>query len=177
MPLTRPEVRAALALLLSAREAAALSGQAQALVVLPAGVLAQAGASRVQVAALVRRGWLREAGGGFVLTEEGVRQARPTATRGGARPRPCWDRSRGELRLGGVVVKRLAATATAQIAVLEAFQAAGWAEEIEVSREGEKTRQPKLREAVRNLNRSRRTAALNFWLRRGRLGWAVPNES
>jgi hypothetical protein len=176
MPLTRPEVRAALFLLVSAREAAALGGRPQ--VALPAGVLAQAGVSRGQLAALARRGWLREAGGGFVLTEEGARQARPAAATGGeARPRPRWDRSRGELSLGGVVVKRLAATAAAQIAVLEAFQAAGWAEVIEVAPEGEKARQPKLREAVRNLNRSRLTRALTFWLRRGRLGWSASSPS
>jgi hypothetical protein len=174
--LARPEVRASFLLLLSAREAAALSGR-EGQVALPAGVLSQAGLSQAQLASLCRRGWLREAGGGYVLTEEGADRARPAPLKGEARRRPCWDRSRGELRLGGVVVKRLPATATAQIAVLEAFQAAGWAAEIDAVLEGEKARQPKLREAVRNLNRSRQARALTFWLRRGRLGWSASQTS
>jgi hypothetical protein len=65
-----------------------------------------------------------------------VKRARPAPPKGEARRRPCWDRPRGELRLGGVVVKRLPAAATAQIAVLEAFQAAGWAAEIDAVLEG-----------------------------------------
>jgi hypothetical protein len=172
MPLTRPEVRAALVLLHSAKEAAALCGRRE--FALPGVVLAHAGVSPAQIAALLRRGWLREADGGYVLTGAGARQARPApAAPGRGSSRPFWDQSRGELRLGGVVVKRLAAAATAQIAVLEAFQAAGWPKEMEATPEGQKARQPKLREAVRNLNRCRRARRLSFWLRRGRLGWTA----
>jgi hypothetical protein len=177
MAVTRPEVRAAFVLLLSAREAAALGGASRGEVTLPEAVLTQAGLSPGQIAALCRGGWLRESGGGYVLTAEGARQACPAAggavPGAGGGPRPCWDRRRGELRLGEAVVKRLPATATAQVAVLEAFQQAGWPEEIEVAPAGRKTHQPKLREAVRNLNRSRLARGLTFWLRRGRLGWSA----
>jgi hypothetical protein len=100
----------------------------------------------------------------FVLTAPGVEYAGEAALapgqaavldrRVGEVPR--WDAEVHALYWCGQAIKCFKEEAPCQEAVLDAFQAAGWADCVEVllPRDGEADAKQRLRDAVRNLNRS-----------------------
>ncbi len=73
----------------------------------------------------------------FVLTESGVAYARTTQDGQNRQPdssrgrRPVWDRSRRELRVGGVVVKHFRQPAANQEKLLAAFEEEDWPPRID----------------------------------------------
>jgi hypothetical protein len=78
--------------------------------------------------------------------------------------KPIWDRDRGELRFGRVVVKRFTQPASSQEAILSAFEEEGWPERIDdpLSPSPDQDAPSRLRSAVNNLNRGRRPSPIRF---------------
>jgi hypothetical protein len=120
-------------------------------------------------------------GDGYALTEGGAELARPPrraqagdpgrAPARGAADGPHWDGESRELRLGGQLVLRLLATATAQARLLRAFQEKGWPPDIANPLRGEPNAVQRLVGAAKGLNRRRQEPLLEFYTERGRLGW------
>jgi hypothetical protein len=119
---------------------------------------------------------------GLAVTEEGAAQMSsilPVARPAQASPRqPEWVAclgGGGELRLGGILVKRLRADAEGQVQVIEAFERARWVEWIDNPFHDRKGRQRKtgLRETVRRLNRGQGPARLRFHARNGGVCWEI----
>jgi len=125
-------------------------------------------------AAFVRRTW-------FVLTDDGAAYAaRLTEDRisesigaldqavdlvgGGVSLKPCWDKSRRELRLRSLLIKRFKVPAPNQERVLDAFQEDGWPSRIDdpLPPSGNRPAKQRLRETVACLNRHQSTACLRF---------------
>jgi hypothetical protein len=96
----------------------------------------------------------------FILSASGAEFVagliRPGPPRGdGSGPVPAWDRSRRELALGGLAVKRYRQPSPNQEAVLDAFEEGGWPGLIDdpiPPRGGEDPRQ-RLRDTVKHLNK------------------------
>jgi len=115
------------------------------------------------------------------LTEGGAELAPPprqvpAGDPGRAPPReaaggPHWDGEGRELRMGGQLVLRLLATATAQARLLRALQERGWPPDIANPLRGEPNAVQRLVGAARGLNRRRQVPLLEFYTERGRLGW------
>src|SRR4051794_1554336 len=77
--------------------------------------------------------------------------------------RPAWDSQTMELRLDGRLVRRVARWAPTLIALLDAFEAAGWEETINNPLpQSTKRYNQKLRDAVRELNYGQEVASITF---------------
>lgn len=83
---------------------------------------------------------------------------------GGVSLKPCWDKSRSELRLRSLLIKRFRVPAPNQERVLDAFQEEGWPSRIDdpLPPSGNRPAKQRLRETVASLNRHQSTACLEF---------------
>lgn len=177
-------IQAAFLVLRSAFDAAALSGRAEWALGLPRSLLESLGVSPAQIDWLREAGWLGEAPGGFVLTADGAERVRDTSAAtsqpadGGPGIRLAWEEGSWLLGLGGVVVKRFAATADTQVEVLQAFHRAGWPPRLRLLPEdADAAAKVRLRETVRRLNYSQQPRLLKFYYRRGAVGWGLLKRS
>jgi hypothetical protein len=101
----------------------------------------------------------------FVLTELGLRQVK-RESRHDTSSKPMWDPVRGELSFAGELVKRYRDRWSLQRIVLDAFEEAGWPEQLA----DPLPRLPstlyvkkRLHDTIKNLNRAHRAVILRFY--------------
>jgi hypothetical protein len=137
---------------------------------LRAAQFAQTGVAPEEVALLVAQGlvWQAEASmgltpAGLALVERSGTQSGAVATLAEQRPRPRWLVTTRTLLSGGLVVKRLLATATTEIALLNALEAQGWPKRLANPLTGpRRIRARRLREGARSLSKCQHCRLLVF---------------
>jgi hypothetical protein len=100
---------------------------------------------------------------GLALLEQSAEESAATAAGEEPRPRPSWVVSMRTLLLGPHVVKRLTATATTEIALLDALEACGWPARLANPLPGQRRiRTRRLREGARSLSKCQECRLLAF---------------